>query len=234
MATDLPDRERVIEDLVHHGVKGMRWGVITKKVSTGSKATAQAIKKAGAKAAAAKRSHDAKIESKKIKKADIKSRKQFANKSYKKISDAELKSRIQRLEQEKRYRELKADRHVVRGREVTRQILESSLTKAGTYAANKVMRSAFDSAFEGSSHKDVKEKVKKAAKKAKEAADAVEVVAAEVHKQANDFKKPEQPATNAVGGKATPKQIGKKPSYSQTKPSGKPKRRPRNPGSPLK
>nr|DAN82851.1 MAG TPA: hypothetical protein [Caudoviricetes sp.] len=50
------------------------------------------------------------------------------------------------------------------------------------------MRSAFDSAFEGSSHKDVKEKVKKAAKKAKEAADAVEVVAAEVHKQANDFK----------------------------------------------
>ena len=229
MATDLSDRERVIEDLVHHGVKGMRWGVITKKVSTGSKATAQAIKKAGAKAAAAKRSHDAKIESKKIKKADIKSRKQFANKSYKKISDAELKSRIQRLEQEKRYRELKSDRHLVRGREVTRQILESSLTKAGTYAANKVMRSAFDSAFEGSSHKDVKEKVKKAAKKAKEAADAVEV-----HKQANDFKKTERSTPPAFGGRAAPKQIGKKPSYSQTKPSGKPKRRPRNPGSPLK
>lgn len=57
-------------------------------------------------------------------------------------------------------------------------------------------------------------------------------MAAEVHKQANDFKKTEKPT--AVGGKAAPKRIGKKPSYSQTKPSGKPKRRPRNPGSPLK
>ena len=252
MATDLSDRgEAEVEDLIHHGVKGQKWGVIRKKASAGRKATIKAIQKSGrftanttkttiktartgaAKVQKAKQAHDARVAGKKQAKADAKARKKFANRGYKKISDSELQSRIKRLEQEKRYRELKADRHLVRGREVTRSILENSLTKAGTYAGTKLMKSAFDNAFEGATggkagKKSAAETLKKAAEKAKEAAEAASVVAEEAKSEAR-----------SVGGPAlkkakTPKQIEKPKSYKQTKPSPKKKRYPRNPGSTAK
>nr|DAQ30054.1 MAG TPA: hypothetical protein [Caudoviricetes sp.] len=252
MATDLSDRgEAEVEDLVHHGVKGQKWGVIRKKASAGRKATIKAIQKSGrftanatkttiktartgaAKVQKAKQAHDQRVAGKKQAKADAKARKKFANRGYKKISDSELQSRIKRLEQEKRYRELKADRHLVRGREVTRSILENSLTKAGTYAGTKLMKSAFDNAFEGATggkagKKSAAETLKKAAEKAKEAAEAASVVAEEAKSEAR-----------SVGGPAlkkakTPKQIEKPKSYKQTKPSPKKKRYPRNPGSTAK
>lgn len=248
MATDLSDRgEAEVEDLVHHGVKGQRWGVIRKKASAGRKATVKALQKSGrftanatkttiktartgaAKVQKAKQAHDQRVAGKKQAKADAKARKKFANRGYKKISDSELQSRIKRLEQEKRYRELKADRHLVRGREVTRSILENSLTKAGTYAATKAMKTAFDKSFDpGKTGKSTAETLKKAAEKAKEAAEAASVVAEEAKSEAR-----------SVGGPAlkkakTPKQIEKPKSFKQTKPTHKPKRRPRNPGSPLK
>lgn len=252
MATDLSDRgEAEVEDLIHHGVKGQKWGVIRKKASAGRKATIKAIQKSGrftanatkttiktartgaAKVQKAKQAHDARVAGKKQAKADAKARKKFANRGYKKISDTELQSRIKRLEQEKRYRELKADRHLVRGREVTRSILENSLTKAGTYAGTKLMKSAFDNAFEGATggkagKKSAAETLKKAAEKAKEAAEAASVVAEEAKSEAR-----------SVGGPAlkkakTPKQIEKPKSYKQTKPSPKKKRYPRNPGSTAK
>lgn len=252
MATDLSDRgEAEVEDLIHHGVKGQKWGVIRKKASSGRKATIKAIQKSGrftanatkttiktartgaAKVQKAKQAHDARVAGKKQAKADAKARKKFANRGYKKISDTELQSRIKRLEQEKRYRELKADRHLVRGREVTRSILENSLTKAGTYAGTKLMKSAFDNAFEGATggkagKKSAAETLKKAAEKAKEAAEAASVVAEEAKSEAR-----------SVGGPAlkkakTPKQIEKPKSYKQTKPSPKKKRYPRNPGSTAK
>lgn len=248
MATDLSDRgEAEVEDLIHHGVKGQKWGVIRKKARAGRKATIKAIQKSGrftanatkttiktartgaAKVQKAKQAHDARVAGKKQAKADAKARKKFANRGYKKISDTELQSRIKRLEQEKRYRELKADRHLVRGREVTRSILENSLTKAGTYAATKAMKTAFDKSFDpGKTGKSTAETLKKAAEKAKEAAEAASVVAEEAKSEAR-----------SVGGPAlkkakTPKQIEKQKSFKQTKPTPKPKRRPRNPGSPLK
>lgn len=248
MATDLSDRgEAEVEDLIHHGVKGQKWGVIRKKASAGRKATIKAIQKSGrftanatkttiktartgaAKVQKAKQAHDARVAGKKQAKADAKARKKFANRGYKKISDSELQSRIKRLEQEKRYRELKADRHLVRGREVTRSILENSLTKAGTYAATKAMKTAFDKSFDpGKTGKSTAETLKKAAEKAKEAAEAASVVAEEAKSEAR-----------SVGGPALkkakiPKQIEKPKSFKQTKPTPKPKRRPRNPGSPLK
>ena len=248
MATDLSDRgEAEVEDLVHHGVKGQKWGVIRKKASAGRKATIKAIQKSGrftanatkttiktartgaAKVQKAKQAHDARIAGKKQAKADAKARKKFANRGYKKISDSELQSRIKRLEQEKRYRELKADRHLVRGREVTRSILENSLTKAGTYAATKAMKTAFDKSFDpGKTSKSTTETLKKAAEKAKEAAEAASVVAEEAKSEAR-----------SVGGPALkkakiPKQIEKPKSYKQTKPSPKKKRYPRNPGSTAK
>lgn len=248
MATDLSDRgEAEVEDLIHHGVKGQKWGVIRKKASAGRKATIKAIQKSGrftanatkttiktartgaAKVQKAKQAHDARVAGKKQAKADAKARKKFANRGYKKISDSELQSRIKRLEQEKRYRELKADRHLVRGREVTRSILENSLTKAGTYAATKAMKTAFDKSFDpGKTGKSTSETLKKAAEKAKEAAEAASVVAEEAKSEAR-----------SVGGPALkkapkPKQIEKPKSYKQTKPSPKKKRYPRNPGSTAK
>lgn len=246
METDLPDGGEV---LAHHGVKGMRWGVIRKKASAGRAATTKALRKAGrgtaktvsgtvsatkrgaARVQKARANHKAKV-------SEVKARKKFGNRSYKKISDTELKSRINRLEQEKRYRELKADRHLVRGREVTRQILEGSLTKAGTYAGNKLLRSAFDNTFEGglaakAAKADAAAGSKSAQKKAKKAAEAAEA-AHQAVKEAYDvaFKQPKAPELPKA--KSKPKQIEKPKSYKQTKPSPKPKRRPRNPGSPLK
>lgn len=252
MATDLSDRgEAEVEDLIHHGVKGQKWGVIRKKASAGRKATIKTIQKSGrftanaakttiktartgaAKVHKAKQAHDARVAGKKQAKADAKARKKFANRGYKKISDSELQSRIKRLEQEKRYRELKADRHLVRGREVTRSILENSLTKAGTYAGTKLMKSAFDNAFEGATggkagKKSAAETLKKAAEKAKEAAEAASVVAEEAKSEARSVGGP------ALNKAPKPKQIEKPKSYKQTKPSPKKKRYPRNPGSPAK
>lgn len=251
MATDLSDRgEAEVEDLVHHGVKGQRWGVIRKKASAGRKATVKALQKSGrftanatrttiktaqtgaAKVQRAKQAHDARVAGKIQAKKEAKARKKFANRGYKKISDTELQSRIKRLEQEKRYRELKADRHLVRGREVTRSILENSLTKAGTYAATKAMKTAFDKSFDpGKTGKSTAETLKKAAEKAKEAAEAASVVAEEAK---TEFKSTVKPKGTSLPKAKTPKQIEKPKSYKQTKPSPKKKRYPRNPGSTAK
>lgn len=248
MATDLSDRgEAEVEDLVHHGVKGQRWGVIRKKASAGRAATVKALQKSGrftanatkttiktartgaAKVQKAKQAHDARVAGKIQAKKEAKARKKFANRGYKKISDTELQSRIKRLEQEKRYRELKADRHLVRGREVTRSILENSLTKAGTYAATKAMKTAFDKSFDtGKEGKSAAETLKKAAEKAKEAAEAASVVAEETKKEAKSIGGP------ALKKAPERKQIEKPKSFKQTKPSPKKKRYPRNPGSTAK
>ena len=267
MATDLSDRgEAEVEDLVHHGVKGMRWGVIRKKASAGRAATVKAIQKSGrftanktkagikatrtgvAKVQKAKKAHDARVAGKVQAKKEARARKKFANRSYRKISDGELQSRIKRLEQEKRYRELKADRHVVRGREVTRQILENSLTKAGTYAATKAMKTAFDASFERatgirvpkvdlpkSKKNKVRDKLHDLADAAREAADAADAdpdfVAPATVKSPRP--KPKPRGDNQVKTSNT-KQIEKPKSYKQTKPSPKKKRYPRNPGSTAK
>lgn len=248
MATDLSDRgEAEVEDLIHHGVKGQKWGVIRKKASAGRKVTIKAIQKSGrfaanatkttiktartgaAKVQKAKQAHDQRVAGKIQAKKEAKARKKFANRGYKKISDTELQSRIKRLEQEKRYRELKADRHLVRGREVTRSILENSLTKAGTYAATKAMKTAFDKSFDtGKSGKSAAETLKKAAEKAKEAAEAASVVAEETKKEAKSIGGP------ALKKAPERKQIEKPKSFKQTKPSPKKKRYPRNPGSTAK
>nr|DAO20510.1 MAG TPA: hypothetical protein [Caudoviricetes sp.] len=247
MATDLSDRgEAEVEDLVHHGVKGQRWGVIRKKASAGRAATARALKKTGrftvdasrktaSSVRKAKQAHEARVAGKVEAKKAAKARKKFANRGYKKISDTELQSRIKRLEQEKRYRELKADRHLVRGREVTRSILENSLTKAGTYAGTKLMKSAFDNAFDaGKGGKSTAETLKKAAEKAKEAAEAASVVAEEAKAEYRSTGGPTKVKGPALQKSKTPKQIEKPKSYKQTKPSPKKKRYPRNPGSTAK
>ena len=106
MATDLSDRgEAEVEDLIHHGVKGQRWGVIRKKASAGRVATARAIKKTGrftvdasrktaSSVRKAKQAHDARVAGKVEAKKAAKARKKFANRGYTTISDTELQSRL--------------------------------------------------------------------------------------------------------------------------------------------
>lgn len=246
MADSLPYGSEVTDTLKHHGIKGMRWGVITKKASIGRKAVAGQLGKA-----------NGTLKAYRTKRAEIKSAKpgrtKGGKKSYRKFSDVELQKRIKRLEQEQRYRELKADRHVVRGRQVTRQILEASITKAGTYAATKMMKAAFDKSIDAKYGKGTSDKVSEAVKKAKEGYEAVQVIANEatVKKAARDVRAETRAAqAKAKGKEYKPKEkakpeittrnegnvklIEKKKSYKQTKPTQKPKRRPRNPGSPLK
>jgi len=213
----------------------MRWGVIRAKAARGSKVVRGTLQSAGStvkKGALA--ANNARI-SYKLKKQDNK-RSKGGRLSYKKFTDAELNSRINRLEREQRYRELKADRHLVRGRQVTRQILEQSLTKAGTYAATKAMKNAFDTGWSDSKNAGAEKMFDRAAKAATKAAEAVQTAAAEASKTAAATPtptKPSKPAGPALSKSKAPKQIEKAKSYKQTKPSTKPKRRPRNPGSPL-
>lgn len=236
MADRVPDGAETVEDLVHHGVKGMRWGVIRAKAARGSKVVRGTLQSAGSSVKkGALAANNARI-SYKLKKQDNK-RSKGGRLSYKKLTDAELNSRINRLEREQRYRELKADRHLVRGRQVTRQILEQSLTKAGTYAATKAMKNAFDTGWSDSKKMGAERMFDRAAKAATKAAEAVQTAAAEANKTAaatpTPVKKPSKPAGPALSKAKAPKQLEKAKSYKQTKPSMKPKRRPRNPGSPL-
>lgn len=234
MADRVPDGAETVEDLVHHGVKGMRWGVIRAKAARGSKVVRGALQSTGStvkKGALA--ANNVRI-SRKLNKEQNK-RSKGGRLSYKKFTDAELNSRINRLEREQRYRELKADRHLVRGREVTRSILENSLTKAGTYAATKAMKTAFDKSFDpGKTGKSTAETLKKAAEKAKEAAEAASVVAEEAKVEYRSTGGPTKVKGPALPKSKTPKQIEKPKSYKQTKPSPKKKRYPRNPGSTAK
>lgn len=224
MASNLSDREQVIDFLAHHGVKGQRWGV-RRRVSSGRKIVSAKLRTAGG----AIKEGNAKLKARKSAKLAAKTK--GGARSYKRFSDAELNRRIKRLEQEKTYRDLKADRHLVRGRKVTREILEASLTKAGTYAASKTLKLAFDATLEKKGGKETKKKVDEAVKKAKEGFEAVNVVAEEVKKQAKTAPRLER---KELPNKAAPKQIEKPKPYKQTKPSPKNRRYPRNPGSTAK
>lgn len=143
MATNLSVGEREVEDLVHHGVKGMRWGVITKKVAVGKK-------KLKGKLAEQANEKNAK-RAVKVAKFGLKQ-----HKSYKQMTDAELSSKLKRLEMEQRYRQLTSDESTIRGRKVAREIMENSLSQAGTYVASTLMKEAFKQAKSGDLQKKVK------------------------------------------------------------------------------
>lgn len=143
MATNLSVGEREVEDLVHHGVKGMRWGVITKKAAVGKK-------KLKGKLAAQANEKNAK-RALRAAKFGLQQRK-----TYKTMTDDELSKKVKRLEMEQRYRQLSADEATVRGRKVAREIMENSLSQAGTYVASTVMKEAFKQAKSGELQKRVK------------------------------------------------------------------------------
>ena len=97
------------EEIWHHGIKGMKWGVRHTPEQLGHKSGGTSVKKDD--------SHE-----------DYK--KAHDSKSVKKMSDAELRSRLNRLNMEKQYSQMNPSR-VERGR----KILTSTLKVAGTVAA---------------------------------------------------------------------------------------------------
>lgn len=96
-------------ELYHYGIMGMKWGRRKDKSSNGVSKRSGRIKKGIAK----------------IKKA------QTPKKKIKKLSDEELQKKINRLQMEKRYRDLKKD-EVSEGAKIVGSILKGSAKAVGT------------------------------------------------------------------------------------------------------
>ena len=120
-------------ELYHHGVKGMKWGVRRYQNKDGT-------------LTAAGKKHRNKVENKAIKKA----RKQDV-KNRRKLSDAELKKKIERLQTEKKLKDL-TNEDVSPGRTEVNRILRSAGTKvaaaalagAAAYGIKVAMTKKFD------------------------------------------------------------------------------------------
>lgn len=121
------------DELYHHGVKGMKWGVRRYQNKDGT------LTSAGKK-------HYNKVENKEIKKA----RKQDV-KNRRKLSDADLKKKIERLQTEKKFKDLTND-DISPGKTMASNILRSAGTKvltaavagATAYAVKAAMTKKFD------------------------------------------------------------------------------------------
>ena len=98
------------EEIWHHGIKGMKWGVRRTPEQLGRRTGSKSAKKDDDSHEDYKNAHD--------------------TKSVKKMSDAELRVRLNRLNMEKQYSQMNPTR-VERGR----KILNSTLKVAGVVAA---------------------------------------------------------------------------------------------------
>ena len=98
------------EEIWHHGIKGMKWGVRHTPEQLGHKTGSKSTKKDDESHEDYKKAHD--------------------TKSVKKMSDAELRARLNRLNMEKQYSQMNPNR-VERGK----KILSSTLKVAGGVAA---------------------------------------------------------------------------------------------------
>lgn len=142
------------ESLAHYGVKGMRWGVRKAPISKGRtfrsrlKEVLNASKKKRAQAKVEKEQSD---KDRKISKSAYK----LNRFKIKKLSDAELNERINRLQNEKRLREL-VESEVKPGRTAIAKILKGSalailgtVTTAGLTYALKTASKGFVTTEEG-------------------------------------------------------------------------------------
>lgn len=128
-------------ELTHHGIKGMKWGVrrtpeqLGHKKVTKSRFSVWKTKLTGSKTSGNKLKTSSNSTQKKI--------------SIKKLTDDELKARIGRLEMEKRYRELVTaeapKKEINRGRKVAGDIMEKSAVNIGTQLGSYLLGSAVNS-----------------------------------------------------------------------------------------
>lgn len=136
--------------LCHYGVLGMKWGRRKQRPKSSTISSRRAEKKA---------------EKQRIKEARNELKKPKKKTRIKDLSDQELQSKINRLQMEKRYRDLKKD-EVSAGRKLLGDILMTSGKTVGvqvvTYVAGKAVNKAFNDNNVVKLHKeDEKKKDKK-------------------------------------------------------------------------
>lgn len=116
--------------LVHYGVLGMKWGVRKQAPSSSGGSSGSSIVKKISKKISEKRE---KRNKSKKEKQDFKKEKKILKKPIKKLTDSELKTRIARLELEKKYRDLKKQTSP-KAMNLTQDILWQSVKNIGTQA----------------------------------------------------------------------------------------------------
>ena len=126
--------------IAHYGKLGMRWGIrnfLSKRGKNNSRKAALARKKAGIKEESGKPEPKKKVSE---------------------MSDAELKAAVQRLENEKKYRDLNP-RHVSAGEKFAKDFVEKALIPGINDAAKQIIKEALVSQG-GKLVKDAKKAVK--------------------------------------------------------------------------
>ena len=128
------DNKPPLEELMHHGIKGMKWG-IRKDIRSGAKKGmtkarnayyVDPTKRERAKAAARRRT----------------------------MSDDELNRRIERLQKEKKLKELTAD-DISPGRQALKRFGKATLGVAGTAAGAAAVKYIMGSRMEGTKFRDI-------------------------------------------------------------------------------
>lgn len=133
------------DELYHHGIKGMKWGVRRTRAQLGyTTGSSTSLKSAISKQNKSKKS---KSSSKKSKSTQTKT------KTISEMTDAELQARISRLQMEKQYKDLLKynQPQTSKGRKFVTGVLETSgrniATQATTYMMGRAVNKAFAKAF---------------------------------------------------------------------------------------
>lgn len=119
--------------LAHHGVKGMKWGVRKQPERSGGVRPGKTVR--------------SKIQNARFGGDKVKQDRYLASKNRRNLSDQDLSRRVQRLQQEKKLKDLtEADLHP--GRKQLKKVagitLGAAATAAGAAAAKYIIGSAFD------------------------------------------------------------------------------------------
>lgn len=139
------------DELMHYGVKGMKWGVRRtqaqlghktssgtgkKKSSKSSGSVTKTLKKTGKKVSNLYSKNKASRQAKKT--AKVEAEKAKKKKSISEMSDAELREKIGRLELEQRYKQLYAAKNpnAGKGKKFVTNVLERSGEQLATQVAN--------------------------------------------------------------------------------------------------
>ena len=121
--------------LEHHGIKGMKWGVRRTKAQLGYKIGFRKKKK---KSEERKDDNSSKQTKKTVTKKVTNKKK---SKSVKDMSDEELRSKINRLEMERRYRDL-SPKDISKGKKFTSRVINNMVLPAAEDVGRQLIKSA--------------------------------------------------------------------------------------------